>query len=116
MSKQKLSINNFIGAIVLMENYLDGAVADYENGDIENTSIIDSCIETIKLIYSLTEPILLLTDKEYEALLAYDKSEKRKPKTANQYRSGCITKWLMKLMELYSTSQLNNLQNLVLKD
>ena len=76
--KKNLNIDDFTGAIVLMENYLDGAVADYENGRIENTSIIDSCIETIKLIYSLTEPILLLGGNEYEERMKIAKEKRIK--------------------------------------
>ena len=64
--KQKLNINDYTGAIMILENYLDGAVADYENGDIENDYLIQSSIDTIKLIYSLTSPLLLLRGIEYE--------------------------------------------------
>lgn len=62
---KKLNLKDYIGAIVILENYLDGAVADYENGDIENTDLIWSSINTIELLYSLTNPLLLLSRNEY---------------------------------------------------
>ncbi len=64
--KSKLKTENYLGAIAVLENYLDGAIADYENGDVENDSLIQDSIETIKLIYALTNPILLYSVKEYE--------------------------------------------------
>lgn len=66
MKKQKYDMDDFAGAIVVLENYLDGAVADYEDGQIENDYIIHSCINTLKLIYANTKPILLLFGNEYE--------------------------------------------------
>lgn len=65
--KKYLDISLFTGAEVVIENYLDGALADYENGDVENTSIIESCIYTLKFIYANTQPILLMGSiREYE--------------------------------------------------
>ena len=61
-----LEYSDYLGAIVVMENYLDGAVADYENGDVENDNLIWSCIETIKLLQGLCNPWLLLGGNEYE--------------------------------------------------
>ena len=69
MKKKKensLKYEDFAGAICVMENYLDGAVADYEQGDVENDSLIWSCIETIKLIQGLYNPWLLLGGNDYE--------------------------------------------------
>ena len=34
MKKQKHDIDEYVGAILVLENFLDGAVADYENGDV----------------------------------------------------------------------------------
>ena len=39
---------NYIGAIVVLENFLDGAVADYESGNVEDNETIWSCINAIK--------------------------------------------------------------------
>lgn len=67
MKRQYLDINDFTGAEIVLENYLDGALADYEKGDVKNDSIIVSCINTLKLIYSNCCPILLMGSvKEYE--------------------------------------------------
>lgn len=61
MAKKKdINLDDYYGAICVLENYLYGAIADYENGDVENDSLIWDSIRTIELIYSLTEPILLL--------------------------------------------------------
>lgn len=57
--KKRIELEDYAGAIDVMENYLDGALADFENGDVENTYLMECCINTIKLIYSLTEPFLL---------------------------------------------------------
>ena len=35
---------NYKGASIILENYLDGAIADYENGDVENDEVIMSSI------------------------------------------------------------------------
>lgn len=35
---------NYKGASIILENYLDGAIADYENGDVENDDVIMSSI------------------------------------------------------------------------
>lgn len=67
MKRKFLELQDYSGAISVMENYLEGAVADYENGDVENDYLIESCINTIKLIYTLCEPICLYgTPREYE--------------------------------------------------
>lgn len=41
---------NCIGACIVLENYLDGAIADYEYGDVENVSVIDDCINALRLL------------------------------------------------------------------
>lgn len=65
MSKRKyLDIEDFNGAICVMENYLDGALADYENGQVENDYLIVSCINAMELIYASCNPWLLFGLKE----------------------------------------------------
>ena len=65
--KQKyLDYDDYFGAVAVMENFLDGAVADYEQGDVENTALIEGCINAIKLIYAMCNPWLLLGGNEYE--------------------------------------------------
>lgn len=41
---------DYIGAIVILEDYLDGAVHDYEEGRVQDDRIIRSCIEAIKAL------------------------------------------------------------------
>ena len=43
---------DYIGAIAVLENFLDGAVTDYELGNVENDSIIWSCINALKKLGS----------------------------------------------------------------
>ena len=77
MAKRKyLDITDYRGAMCVLENYLEGAIADYENGDVENDYLIDSCIKTMKLIYSNTLPLLLygeVSDYEQRYLTAKEK-------------------------------------------
>lgn len=62
----KINLEDYNGAIVVLENYLDGAVADYEDNAVDNDTLIWDSIRTIKLLYSLSNPILLLGGNEYE--------------------------------------------------
>lgn len=78
MKKKYYDIADFTGAISVMENYLDGAVADFECGQVENTDLIDSCILTIKTIYALCNPWLLLGGNEYEERMEKARKELRR--------------------------------------
>ena len=40
-------VKHYYGAIAVLENFLDGAIADWEDGTIENTFLIKNCIEAI---------------------------------------------------------------------
>ena len=42
--------NDFIGSHIVLENYLDGAMYDLENGNTENYDIIYSCILALKVL------------------------------------------------------------------
>lgn len=42
------------GAMIVLCNFLDGAVADYEEGWLENLSLIEDCINTLKLLGDFT--------------------------------------------------------------
>ena len=64
MAKKYLDIETFNGAICVMENYLDGALPDFENGDVENSYLIESCLDTMALIYANCNPWLLFGLKE----------------------------------------------------
>lgn len=41
-------MERFISGIVVIENYLDGAVHDYEEGRVKNGEFIESCILSLK--------------------------------------------------------------------
>ena len=45
-------IKNF-GASVVLCNFLDGAIADYEEGMIDNTLLIEDCIATLEMLGDL---------------------------------------------------------------
>ena len=38
---------DYHGAYIVLDNFLEGAVADYENGEIENASLIEECIQAL---------------------------------------------------------------------
>lgn len=73
---KKINLEDYRGAIVVLENYLDGAVSDYECGTVDNDSLIWDSIRTIKLLYSLANPILLLGGNEYEERMLKAKSNR----------------------------------------
>ncbi len=55
------------GAIVVLENYLDGAISDFENGDVENTAIIEDCIYAHRILdLVLTGGWISLENDKYE--------------------------------------------------
>ena len=55
-------------AVMVLENYLDGALADLEQGDVENVEFIEGCVYTHKYLMSLIIdfPLLSLCSGEYE--------------------------------------------------
>ena len=83
--KMQIELDNYYGAICVLENYLFGAVADYENGDVENDSLIWDSIRTIELLYTLSEPILLYGDiKNYRERMERAKERRN---TENVYNT-----------------------------
>ena len=56
-----------LGAIGVLENYIIGALADYENGDVEDTTCLEDSIYIYKLLTLVsTHGISALTGCEYE--------------------------------------------------
>lgn len=41
-------MEKFDGGLIVIENYLDGAVHDYERGTVKNGEFIESCILSLK--------------------------------------------------------------------
>lgn len=56
--KVNLDKERVLGAIVVLENYLDGAVADYENGQIDDNDT--TCLEDSIYVHKILD--LVLTD------------------------------------------------------
>lgn len=50
--KKRVTIDtdNYTGACYVLENYLDGALADYEDGQVENGLIIEESINALELL------------------------------------------------------------------
>ena len=45
----------YYGAIAVLENFLDGAIADWENGAVTNKFLIKNCIEAIITLCPIQE-------------------------------------------------------------
>lgn len=45
----------YYGAIAVLENFLDGAIADWENGAVTNKFLIKNCIEAIITLNPIQE-------------------------------------------------------------
>ena len=41
---------NYWGAMAILTNYLDGAIADYENGSVDNDLLIEHSINALELL------------------------------------------------------------------
>ena len=50
MKEKKKQYQDFTGAIIVMENFLDGALYDYEDGLIDNTILIEGCINALEVL------------------------------------------------------------------
>ena len=64
--KIELDRERVVGAIALLENYLDGAVHDYENGDVDNSDFISDCIYVHKMLECVYNPFKSIVGDEYE--------------------------------------------------
>ena len=83
LPKISLDNNRLLGAIGVLENYIVGALADYENGDIDDEHLC--CLEDSVYVYTKLEQVMTLgfsLHNEYEERLARAK-EKRKCKEGN---------------------------------
>ena len=52
--KMKNSNDIYVGASFVLENFLDGAIADYEDGNVDNKEMIISCIYALKKLGDAT--------------------------------------------------------------
>ena len=50
IKKVKFDTDDYYGAICVLENYLDGALADYECDQVENDLLIEHSINAIELL------------------------------------------------------------------
>ncbi len=71
-----------IGAIVVLENYLDGALADFEEGSVDNTDIIEDCIYVHKKLELVYNPFLSFMGDldDYEKRYFKEKDKRKKEK------------------------------------
>ena len=76
MKKFVIDEEKILGAIVVLENYLDGAVADYVNGDVDNVSILEDSIYFHKLLRYVLSPFSALVGDEYEEKYLEKKNSK----------------------------------------
>lgn len=63
----------YTGALVILEDYLDNALYDYENGNTFNTTLIEDCINAWE---ELSDPIVVQFDNEYRE--RFEKAKKVK--------------------------------------
>lgn len=67
MTTIKVDENRLISTIALIENHLDGAVADFENGQVENVEFLDDLVYVHKLLTAAsTHGFSLFSGDEYE--------------------------------------------------
>lgn len=79
MVKLKLDDERLLGAICVLENYLDGALADYLNGDIDEnmTMCLDDSIYVHRMLELARCPFNAMVEDEYERRKRdYDNSRK----------------------------------------
>ena len=51
MKKKKVfETEDYLGAVIVLENYLEGALADFEEGSIENDLCIEHSINALELL------------------------------------------------------------------
>ena len=56
-----------LGAIVVLENYIDGALADYEDGQVENTTCLEDSIYVHRVLeFIATHGFSLWAGDEYQ--------------------------------------------------
>ena len=66
MKRIELDENKIIGAIVVLENYIDGALSDYENGEVENTDVLEDCIYVHRKLQVASCLFCSITQDEYK--------------------------------------------------
>ena len=78
MTTIKIDETRLISTIALIENHLDGAVADFEDGQVENVDFLDDLVYVHKILeMASTHGFSALTLDEYEERMKKAK-EKRK--------------------------------------
>ena len=66
MKNIKIDESKVLGAIVVLENYIEGALSDFENKDVENTSVLEDCIYIHRLLELVNCNISCLFEDEYK--------------------------------------------------
>ena len=78
--KVNIDENKVLGAIAVLENYLDGALADFENGQIDDdmTCVLEDSIYVNKILnIILTKGWKALSGDEYEERYLKAKAERK---------------------------------------
>ena len=65
----KVDDNRTLAAITVLENYLDGAVPDMINGDVENKDFVLDVIYIHKALTKVNSPFSYLHENKYEKML-----------------------------------------------
>lgn len=77
MYKIKIDEERLLSTIALIENHLDGAVADFETGGIDNVEFLDDLIYVHRiLVIASTHGWAALTPDEYEERMKRAKETK----------------------------------------
>lgn len=80
MTVIKIDETKLLSAIALIENHLDGAVADFEKGDVENVEFLDDLIYVHKQLQrAATHGWSQMVPNEYE-----ERMKKAKEARANK--------------------------------
>ena len=73
----KIDETRLISTITLIENHLDGAVADYEKGKVDNVDFLEDLVYVHKMLEKAsTHGFSALSGDEYEERMKKAKEEK----------------------------------------
>ena len=76
--RRQFDTRDYEGAVGVLENYLDGALADFENGDVDNYYLIDHSINTLELIQESVMGFSVARDYRNRFVKALEKNFKEK--------------------------------------
>ena len=77
MVKVNIDSDRVIGALVVLENYLDGALADFEDDMVEDNTALEDSIYVHKILERAVSPFSCLIGDEYEERYLKAKENKK---------------------------------------